>query len=232
MRYSAAVTISATPALLSAPSSVVPGRGDDVVAELLGQRRDVAPAGARRRIVRQHEIASVVAAVHDRLDARAAHLRRRVDVGDEADRRARSACASSQGWSPSRSRIRRSPRRPGRAPAAPPPDRAAAPAACPCSDRWSTLRRTGCRIGRSEGSGRGRRSLLNMSVVGDWRSSGRLGGSGCLDERRDAAPARHRRCASRSIIHVMRNDDVAMPCDDDAGRVERAVPRRTSRTTR
>ena len=63
------------------------GRGDDVVADLLGERGIVRQPQHRRRIVRQHEIAAVVAAVDDRLDARAAHFRRRVDVRDEADRR-------------------------------------------------------------------------------------------------------------------------------------------------
>ena len=64
-----------------------PRRGDDVVADLLGQRGDVGQPQHGGRIVGQDQVAAVVAAMDDRLDAGAAHLRRRVDVRDEADRR-------------------------------------------------------------------------------------------------------------------------------------------------
>ncbi len=49
IRYSAAAMISATPDLSSEPSSVRPGRGDDVVAVLCGQLRVVGFAQHERR---------------------------------------------------------------------------------------------------------------------------------------------------------------------------------------
>ena len=68
-------------------------RGDDVVADLLGERRDLRQTQHGGRIV---------AAARDRgrrsarwtigFDARAAHLRRRVDVRDEPDRRHARLC--------------------------------------------------------------------------------------------------------------------------------------------
>ena len=83
----AAATISATPALSSAPRSVSARGRDDVVAGVRGERRILGGAQNGRRIVGQHQIAAVVLAVDDRLDLVALHLRRRVDVGDEADDR-------------------------------------------------------------------------------------------------------------------------------------------------
>ena len=85
-RCATAVTISATPALSSAPSSVSPL---DVTmswpARPPSSRRSagsstVPPFG-------QLDPAAVVVAVHDRLDRRARRVRARVDVGDEADDR-------------------------------------------------------------------------------------------------------------------------------------------------
>ena len=72
------------------------------------ERRVVGEPKDGRRIVGQHEVAAVVAAMDDRLDVRAAHLGRRVDVRDEADRRHARLGSSSPVSSPSRSRARRS----------------------------------------------------------------------------------------------------------------------------
>ena len=66
--------------------------GDDVVAICSASAGMSAQPQHHGGIVRQHQIAAVVAAVDDRLDVGAAHLGRRVDVGDEADRRHARAC--------------------------------------------------------------------------------------------------------------------------------------------
>jgi hypothetical protein len=57
-RYSAAAMISATPALLSAPSRVGAGGRGDVVTDALGEIRPVGRPEHGRRIIRQHDVAS------------------------------------------------------------------------------------------------------------------------------------------------------------------------------
>ena len=64
-----------------------PGRCDDVVAGVGGERRILGGAQHGRGIVGQHQVAPVVGAVDDRADVVALHLRRRVDVREEADDR-------------------------------------------------------------------------------------------------------------------------------------------------
>ena len=86
-RCSTAATISATPALSSDPSSVRPDAVTIVLPICVGQRRIVGRAQHGGGIVRQHEIAPVVAVVDDRPDVVSGHLRGRVDVRDEADDR-------------------------------------------------------------------------------------------------------------------------------------------------
>ena len=64
-----------------------PVRGDDVVADSLGQEL----ARRRRedlRVAREHDLAAVVVAPDLRIDARRGRVRARVDVRDEADGRA------------------------------------------------------------------------------------------------------------------------------------------------
>ncbi|OQC36253.1 MAG: hypothetical protein BWX64_02159 [Acidobacteria bacterium ADurb.Bin051] len=61
--------------------------GHDVVADLLGQVRVVGVAQDRGRVVRQHQVLPLVVPMDDRLHPGARHLRRGVDVGDEADHR-------------------------------------------------------------------------------------------------------------------------------------------------
>ena len=67
-RCSAAATISATPALSSAPSSVSPDAVTMSLPICVEQCGIVASAQDDGRIVGQHQIASVVAAVDERLD--------------------------------------------------------------------------------------------------------------------------------------------------------------------
>ena len=102
--------ISATPALSSAPSSVVPSlvtMSWPTRAASSGQLRRVEHL---RRVARQHDRRAVVALVHDRVDARARGVGGRVHVGDQPDgRRARRR----RGGSRRRSRAR-SARRPSR----------------------------------------------------------------------------------------------------------------------
>jgi hypothetical protein len=57
------------------------------VAERVGERRIVGETNRRAGIVREEQVAPIVRAVHDRNDASAAHLRRRVHVSHEANRR-------------------------------------------------------------------------------------------------------------------------------------------------
>ena len=66
IRYAAAAMISATPALSSAPRSVVPSVGDDVVADVRSRAR-ASSAGSEhlRRVARQREVARPRSAVHD-----------------------------------------------------------------------------------------------------------------------------------------------------------------------
>ena len=111
IRNAAALTISATPALSSAPSSVVP---DAVTMSWPICAASAGLSASRRtavRIVGQDEVAAVVARVDDGHDVRAAHFGRRVHVRDESDRRHCRSWSSSPGPSPSRSRARRAPRR-------------------------------------------------------------------------------------------------------------------------
>ena len=60
---------------------------DDVVPDLCRQLRMVRRAQHRRWIVGQHDVASVPVAMHDRRDTSRRHLRRRIDMRDEPDRR-------------------------------------------------------------------------------------------------------------------------------------------------
>ena len=156
-----------------------------------------------------------------------AHLGRRVDVRDEADRR---HAGLRRGRRDRRHHVAvLVDRRVGEpeSPAARRRDRAAARAAFRCSGRSSSSRRTACRSGRSGGSGRGRWS---------WQGSDRdqIGSSAKATSARLAASmnvACSSRTASssraRSIIQVIRNDDVATCRGDDAGRRRaRRVPRR------
>ena len=64
-----------------------PGGGDDIVADVRGERRVVCCPQHGRWIVGQHQVAPVVVVVDDWVDVVALHLRRRVDVSDEADDR-------------------------------------------------------------------------------------------------------------------------------------------------
>ena len=152
------VTISATPALLSAPSSVVPDAVTMSLPDLFGERRILGQPEHGVRRVGQHEVAAVVAAVDDRLHAGARHLRRRVDVRDESDRRHAGLAASWPESSPSRSRARRPPRRPGRARELAGEIAQQHELLRPCSDRSSSARPTACRSERSGGSARERKS--------------------------------------------------------------------------
>ena len=65
------------------------GPRHDVVADLRRQRGIVGETQHRRVIIGEDEIPSVVLTMHERLDAGAAHFRRRVHVSDEPDRRHR-----------------------------------------------------------------------------------------------------------------------------------------------
>ncbi len=67
------------------PEQSRPRRGHDVVAELLSQRRVVFEPQNGSGIVRQDEVAAIVLTMDDRLHAGARHLRRRIDMSDEAD---------------------------------------------------------------------------------------------------------------------------------------------------
>ena len=124
-------------------------RGDDVVADLLGERRDCRRAAAPptdRRAARGRGRRSARWTIG--CDAGAAHLRRGVDVRDEADGRHVRLAASSPGSSPSRSRARRVPRRRGRS-----------PCSSPTRSRSSTSCFGGARIGG--------RALVGLRVEAD-----------------------------------------------------------------
>ena len=60
-------------------------RRDDVVPDLRGEFGPIRRAQHRRRIVGQHDVVAVPVPVHDRHDAGAAHLGRRVDVREKPD---------------------------------------------------------------------------------------------------------------------------------------------------
>ena len=79
--------IAATPGLVVGTEQRQPRRGDDVVAELAAAPGCSAGAEHGGGIVGQHQVAAVVARVDDRHDVRARHLRRRVDVSEEANGR-------------------------------------------------------------------------------------------------------------------------------------------------
>jgi len=64
-----------------------PGSGDDVIADPLGERRNLGRTQHDRPVVRQDDVGPVVALMHDRSNAGAGHFRRRVDVRDESDGR-------------------------------------------------------------------------------------------------------------------------------------------------
>ena len=64
-----------------------PGGGDDVVADALGQCRDLGCTQHDRAVVRQDEVRPIVAPMHDGSHAGTRHFRRRVDVRNEADDR-------------------------------------------------------------------------------------------------------------------------------------------------
>ena len=139
-----------------APSSVVPDAVTMSSPICSCECRDLREPEHGGRIVGQHEIAAVVRAVHDRLHAGAGHLRRRVDVRDETDRR---HVRLARGRGNRRHhvavlvhrRVRRARGRAARRRA-----RGAAPAASRCSETSSSARPTACRSGRSGGSVRGR----------------------------------------------------------------------------
>ena len=61
--------------------------GDDVVADLIGQRRIVGDADDLRRIARQHDVAAAIVLDDLRLDVLAGAVRRGVHVRAEADDR-------------------------------------------------------------------------------------------------------------------------------------------------
>ena len=104
-------------------------RGDDVVADLVCERGTVGQPQHGRRIVGQHEIAPIVAAVDDRLDVAPLISG---DVSTWAMKPMAGTSALRRGRRHRRHHVadaRPLPRRRGRAPAVRPPDRAAARAA-------------------------------------------------------------------------------------------------------
>ena len=80
----AMVMTMATPALSSAPSSVVP-LAVTMSSPPLRPGRETAPATARPAVVGQDEVAAGIVAMDDRLDARRVECRRRVHVRQERD---------------------------------------------------------------------------------------------------------------------------------------------------
>ncbi len=129
-----------------------PVRGDDVVADALGEEL------ARRRredgAAREHDLAAVVVSPDLRLDARRGRVRARVDMRDETDGRAVVA-ADRLAASRRRSRARSARHRRARARGAHRRGAARGRAAWPCSDRTPTPDPTACRCARSERAGRG-----------------------------------------------------------------------------
>ena len=85
-RYSAADDFG-DPRLVVGTEQGRPRRRDDVVAHLLGEGRIVGEPQHDRRIVRKHEIAAIVRAVHDWPYAGAVDFGRRIHMRDEADGR-------------------------------------------------------------------------------------------------------------------------------------------------
>ena len=86
MSHVAAAMISATPALSSAPSSVVPS--EVTMSWPTRSARSALVAGESTGAAREHDLAAVVVAPDLRVDARRGRVRARVDVRDEADGRA------------------------------------------------------------------------------------------------------------------------------------------------
>ena len=196
------------------------GRGDDVVADVVAELGNVDDAQHRGRSAGSTRSRPSFG-VHDRRHASAGHLRRCVDVRDEPDRR-HARLGRRRRNVPSRSRARPPPRPSGRAPRAPPRGRAE-----------DELRRR-ARIGR--------RGLVRLRVVPDvaqeaiengdhsgTRSHGiGLSASVAADSRNVRVQRAHGVVdASRGIIHVMRNDDVAMPCGAIPAARSAREPRRT-----
>ena len=81
----------ATPALSSAPSSVVP-LAVMMSSPTWSPDRGSAAGTARRRVVRQDDVAAVVVAMDDWLDAGAGERRRRVHMRQKRDGRRLSCC--------------------------------------------------------------------------------------------------------------------------------------------
>ena len=89
--------MTATPALLSAPSSVVPSVVISVLPTHAEQIRRVGDADDLRRVAGQHDVLAVVVLVDDRLDVLAGRFRRSIDVGDPGDGRL-AGHASRESW--------------------------------------------------------------------------------------------------------------------------------------
>ena len=149
----AAAMISATPALSSAPRSVVPS--EVTMSWPTRSARSSLVAGESTWAAREHDLAAVVVPPDLRLDARRGRVRARVDVRDagrrSGRRRGRPARASRR-----RSRARSARRRRARARGARRRGAARGRAAWPCSGRTPTRDRTACRCAHSERAGRAR----------------------------------------------------------------------------
>ena len=150
--------MTATPALSSAPSSVVPSVVMSVLPIELLQLRVVGHADDLRRVAGQRNIAAGIVADHVRLDVLAGRFGRGIDVGVEGHDRQRlvafGLCGRRHGG-PDQAvgivlDVLAGPSRAARRPAACPAR--AGPASW---DRCRAARRPSCRSARSGGSGRG-----------------------------------------------------------------------------
>ena len=132
---------------------------DDVVPDPVAELGLFGRVDHLRRVAGQHDRAAVVALVDDRRHPGARRVRRRVDMGDQADRQ---ALRRSPARSRTRTRARSAPPPRGRLHAARRRGGARDRAGSRCSDRSTTPRRPGCRSGRSAGTARARQGRARL----------------------------------------------------------------------